>query len=224
MESIRRPFRIRMTTALNETGRLKAVLMKHARDAFVSQDVINAQWRDLNFTAPPDFARAVAEYEAFIEIIQGSGTEISFLPRNDGVNLDSIYTRDASVISARGVVGCSMGKPQRRGEPAVQEDELRRRNWPFAGRVAGPGLLEGGDLIWLDSATLAVGEGRRTNGAGILELKAILADSIATLHVVPLPDWRGPQDVMHLMSLVSPVDVDLAVVYSRLLPPAFLTT
>src|SRR4051812_13021810 len=221
MESIERLCRISMTTALNETGRLTAVLMKHARDAFVSQHVIDAQWRQLNFTAPPDFARAIAEYDAFIEIIKSAGAEISFLPRNDGLNLDSIYTRDASVISARGVVACSMGKPERRGEPAVQEAEVGSRSWPIAGRIASPGLLEGGDLIWLDAATLAVGEGRRTNAAGILQLKAILADSVDTLHVVPLPDWRGAQDVMHLMSLVSPVDVDLAVVYPRLMPPTF---
>jgi N-dimethylarginine dimethylaminohydrolase len=216
-----------MASTLNETGRLKAVLMKHARDAFISQEAIDTQWRALNFTAPPDFARAVDEYDAFVEILVRSGAEISFLPRDDRLTLDSIYTRDASVICAAGVIACSMGKPQRRAEPAVQERELRNLSWPIAGRVGGSGLLEGGDLIWLDSRTLAVGQGLRTNAEGIRQLTAVLADSaraadpIAQLHVVPLPDWRGPQDVMHLMSLVSPVDVDLAVVHSKLLPPAF---
>ncbi len=213
-------FRSWMGNALNETGRLKAVLMKHARDAFVSQSVIDSQWQGLNFTAPPDFARAVEEYDAFVEIVRTSGAEISFLPRDDRLNLDSIYTRDASVICAAGAVPCSMGKAQRRGEPGVQEQELRKAGWPIAGRISAPALLEGGDLIWLDSRTLAVGQGLRTNAEGIRRLKALLPDSIE-LHVVPLPDWRGPQDVMHLMSLVSPVDVDLAVVYPKLLPSAF---
>lgn len=212
-----------MTPLLNETGRLTAVLVKHARDAFVSQRVIDAQWQGLNFTAPPDFARAIDEYDAFLEIIASAGAEMSFLPRNDRLNLDSIYTRDASAICAEGVVLCSMGKPQRRSEPAVQEQELRRMGWPIAGRLIEPGLLEGGDLIWLDSHTLAVGQGLRTNNEGIRQLKATLADSGSAVHVVPLPDWRGPQDVMHLMSLVSPVDVDLAVVYATLLPAAFST-
>ena len=211
-----------MAPTLNETGRLTAVLMKHAREAFVSQAVIDAQWRALNFTAPPDFARALDEYDAFAGIIAGGGAKISFLlPRHECLNLDSIYTRDASVICAAGAIACSMGKPLRRGEPAVQEQELRSLGWPVAGRVAAPGLLEGGDLIWLDSRTLAVGQGLRTNAEGIRQLRALLGDSIDQLHVVPLPDWRGPQDVMHLMSLVSPVDSDLAVVYSKLLPRAF---
>jgi len=210
-----------MAQALNETGRLTAVLMKHARDAFISQETIDAQWQALNFTAPPDFSRAVDEFDAFSDVITRSGARISFLPREDRLNLDSIYTRDASVISAGGVISCSMGKPQRRGEPAVQEQELLGMSWPIAGRIESPGLLEGGDLIWLDSRTVAVGQGLRTNAEGIRQLKALLGESIDELHVVPLPDWRGPQDVMHLMSLVSPVDVDLAVVYTKLLPPAF---
>jgi N-dimethylarginine dimethylaminohydrolase len=209
---------------LDETSRLKAVLMKHARDAFVSQQAIDAQWEGLNFTAPPDFARAVDEYDAFLEIITRGGADVTLLPRNDRLTLDSVYARDASVVSARGVVACSMGKPQRRAEPAVQEQELRRLAWPVARRIDAPGMLEGGDLIWLDAQTVAVGLGRRTNADGIRQLTALLAgspDSNVDVHVVPLPDWRGPQDVLHLMSLVSPVDVDLAVVYSKLLPREF---
>ena len=41
---------------------------------------------------------------------------------------------------------------------------------------------------------------------------------------MPLPHWRGAGDVLHLMSLISPVDRDLAVVYSPLLPVPFRET
>ena len=209
-----------MNHALNETSRLRAVVVKHAREAFVSQDVIDAQWRSLNFTAPPDFARAAAESDAFLEIIAGTGAEVCRLPGNDRLTLDSIYTRDASIVCAQGSVVCSMGKPERINEPSVMEQELRRMSRSVAGRIAPPGLLEGGDLIWLDPHTLAVGQGYRTNAEGIRQLQALLDDSVELL-VVPLPHWRGPGDVMHLMSLVSPVDANLAVVYSRLMPVPF---
>src|SRR3982750_4008747 len=98
---------------LDETSRLKAVLMKHARDAFVSQDVIDAQWQALNFTAPPDFARAVDQYDEFLQLLRSSGCEITLLPKADDVGLDSIYVRDASVICDRGIILCHMGKAQR---------------------------------------------------------------------------------------------------------------
>jgi arginine deiminase len=210
-----------MQQALNETAPLTVVLVKHARDAFVSQDVIDAQWQALNFTAPPDFSRALAEYDRFLELLTSTGAEIHHLPPDDRLTLDSIYTRDASVIWSGGSISCSMGKTQRAGEPMAQEQALRRLHQPIGGRITSPGLLEGGDLIWLDRTTVAVGQGLRTNEEGIRQLKALLGDAVEHVLVVPLPDWRGPQDVMHLMSLVSPVADDLAVVYSRLLPGAF---
>ena len=105
-----------------------AVLVKHARDAFVSDAVIASQWKPLNFSAPPDFSRALAEYDRFLEIVAGSGCEIVRLPQGSGLTLDSIYTRDASVVSADGVILASMGKSARAaGARGAGAEELRRR-------------------------------------------------------------------------------------------------
>ncbi len=207
-----------MSDVLSEHGQLTRVLVKHARDAFVSDDLISTQWKSLNFSAPPDFARAVVEYDAFLEILASCGAEIVFLPQDSSVTLDSIYTRDASIPSARGPILASMGKKLRAAEPAVQELELRRRGWSVAGSIHPPGQLEGGDVVWLTSTMLAVGLGARTNPIGIRQLRVLLSDSFEDVIVVPLPDYRGQHDVMHLMSLMSPVDRDLAVVYLKLLP------
>ena len=213
-----------MTAPLSEHGQLAAVLMKHPRHAFVNDAAIAAQWRNLNFSAPPDLTRAIDEYERFLEIVAGNGCEIVFLPASEETTLDSIYARDASVESPLGMILASMGKRSRASEPHAQAGQLGRGGWPLAGAVAPPGCLEGGDLIWLDQKTVAVGQGARTNLEGIRQLKSLLNGAIDELIVVPLPDDPGPHDVMHLMSLVSPVDRDLAVVYSRLLPDDFKHT
>ena len=183
-------------------------------------ETIAAEWRDLNFTAAPDFARAVDQSDAFIAQLRRLGADVHRLPPADGVGLDSIYVRDAAVVSDRGVILCRMGKAQRSGEPAAQEAPLRALGYEIAGRIQPPGCLEGGDVAWLDAHTLAVGRGYRTNDAGIAQLRALLGDSVDVI-VVPLPHWRGPGDVFHLMSIVSPVDRDLAVVYSPLMPVPF---
>jgi N-dimethylarginine dimethylaminohydrolase len=210
-----------MTPSLNEFGRLTRVLMKHARDAFVSPKMIAAQWKQLNFSAPPDFERAIAEYDAFLQIIHGTGADVVFLPRDDEVTLDAIYTRDAAVEAPGGLILGNMGKRSRAGEPEVQRRTLADHGASIGGSIADPGRLEGGDLVWLDARTAAVGEGTRTNAEGIRQLKALLEGGIDELLVVPLPDYPGLHDVMHLMSLISPVDRDLAVVYPRLLPDPF---
>ena len=206
---------------LTEVGRLTRVLVKHPHDAFVSDDAIAAQWRPLAFTAPPVLAHAIEEYEAFLGILRAAGAQIDFLPADERTGLDSIYARDASIVCPRGVILCRMGKRLRAGEPAAQRAALRKLAMPIVGEITEPGYLEGGDVLWLDEGTIAVGRGYRTNGEGILQLRALLGDSINELIVVPLPHWRGSDGVLHLMSLVSPVDRDLAVVYSPLLPVPF---
>ena len=208
---------------MNEVGRLTHVVLKHPLDAFVDAESIATQWQQLNFAALPDLDQAIAEYERLVAAIRSVGADVSFLPRAPHTTLDSLYVRDASIISPRGMILCRMGKRLREHEPAAQRAafESMRPPIPVIGEITSPGRLEGGDVIWLDERTIVVGRGYRTNDAGIDQLRAILADSIDEVVVVPLPHWRGESDVMHLMSLISPVDRDLAVVYSRLLPVPF---
>ena len=207
-------------SALNEYGPLQSVLVKHVRDAFIDDATIAAQWKRLNYTSKPDFARAIDEHERFVDVLRATGAAVHLLPRDAQTTLDSIYVRDASIVSASGSILCTMGKEARSSEPSAQEPALSAAGMSIAGRITAPGRLEGGDLIWLDPRTIAVGRGYRTNAEGIRQLRALVGADVEVVEV-PLPHWRGQSDVMHLMSLISPVDRDLAVVYSRLLPVPF---
>src|SRR5688572_21530252 len=209
-----------MRVALSEVDRLIRVAVKHPRDAFVDAAMIGRQWQDLRFSAPPDLDRASREHDRFVEALLAAGAMVHSLPRDEDTTLDSIYVRDASIVCAKGLILCRMGKPQRAGEPAAQERALHGGHLPVCGRIARPGSAEGGDVLWLDARTFVVGRGYRTNADGIRQLRAILGGGVEVVEV-PLPHWRGQQDVMHLMSLISPVDHDLAVVYSPLLPVPF---
>jgi N-dimethylarginine dimethylaminohydrolase len=208
--------------ALNEFGRLTRVVVKHARDAFLSPQVIADQWERLRFLAPPDLRRAIHEYDALVDLLRASGAAVEMLPPDTETTLDSIYARDASIASPGGMILCRMGKAARETEPAAHERAFVAFSRPLgvAGRIVPPGRLEGGDVIWLDEQTLAVGHGYRTNADGIRQLRTLLGPGVSVVEV-PLPHWRGTGDVMHLMSLISPVDADLAVVYSRLMPVPF---
>jgi N-dimethylarginine dimethylaminohydrolase len=209
------------TSTLAEFGRLTRVLLKHPREAFRSDEAIAAEWKALSFGAGPSFASAVEEYDAFVEILRTAGVQVDHLPAAEQTNLDSIYVRDASIVCSRGVILCRMGKRLRAAEPNAQKTAYRSLGIPIVGEITEPACLEGGDVVWLDDQTIAVGRGYRTDDEGILQLRALLGDSIDELIAVSLPHWRGPGDVLHLMSLISPIDRDLAVVYSPLLPVDF---
>jgi N-dimethylarginine dimethylaminohydrolase len=209
------------STTLSEVGPITQMVVKHARDAFGSDARIAAEWLALNFAGAPYLVPAIEQYDRFLEALRLSGAEILQLPPAAGVGLDSIYVRDASIVCDRGVILCHMGKPARRGEPFAQAEAFRGWGIAVVGAIRAPGQIEGGDVVWLDGRTIAVGRGYRTNDEGIGQLRALLADSIDELIVVPLPHYRGPTDVFHLMSIISPVDRDLAVVYSPLMPVPF---
>jgi len=209
------------TPVLSEVDRLSRVAVKHPRDAFIDQQTIARQWQELQFIAAPDLDRASRECDRFIEALSVVA-EVHLLPRDETTTLDSIYVRDASIVCDRGLILCRMGKSQRVEEPAAQERAVSAGHMPvtIAGRIEPPGRLEGGDVIWLDARTVVVGRGYRTNADGIRQLRAILGSRVEVVEV-PLPHWHGPNDVMHLMSLISPIDHGIAVVYSRLLPMPF---
>lgn len=198
---------------------LRHVAVTHARDAFVDQATVDAQWTGLGFTGRPDFARAVEQHDRFISILREAGATVHLMPPSPGTTLDAIYARDASLACPGGVVLCSMGKATRVAEPASQAQAFRAVTpvVSILGRVESPGRIEGGDVVWLNPRTLAVGIGYRTNIEGAGQLRRLLGNTVDELIEVPLPHWRGPNDVLHLMSLLSPVDRDLAVVYSPLM-------
>ncbi len=205
----------------SEVARLGRVLVKRPQEAFIDGARIEAEWRSLRFTGPPDLDRSVAEHEKFAGILRRFGAELLTLPRDAGTGLDSIYPRDAAVVCDRGVVLGSMGKAERRGEPDALGRFLKEHGLPILGRIGGEGRLEGGDVVWLDATTLLVGEGYRTNAEGIRQLTMLLGDSVDEVVSVPLPHWTGPDGVLHLMSILSPIDRDLALVHSRLMSVPF---
>lgn len=205
----------------SETGKIQSILLKHPKDAFLSQGNIEQQWRQLNYTACPGYKKALLEYEQFLGLLQATVTDFHFLPESDNTGLDSIYLHDPVVITRKGAILCNMGKKERENEPAAVGKYFSETGISILGKITGDGRLEGGDIVWIDEKTVAVGRGYRTNEKGIRQFKELICDLVDDFIVVPLPHWNGPDDVLHLMSMISPIDKDLAVVYSRLMPVSF---
>lgn len=200
---------------------IKRMLLKHPRDAFVSAANIAAQWEDLNYIGAPDLAKALEEYEFLVSLLAETIPELIFLPPHPQAGLDSVYVHDPVIVTDRGAILCSMGKEQRQGEPSAIGEYLPQIGVPILGRISGAGTLEGGDVVWIDDRTLAVGRGYRTDAEGIRQFRDLTAEFVDEVVPVPLPHWNGPADVLHLMSFLSPIDHDLSLVCSRLMPVPF---
>ena len=209
------------TTHHSEYLKLQSIYLKSVKDAFVSDIHLSEQWRDLNYLSRPDFDQALEEYNNFESIIKNNGVEFHYFGLDSEVTIDSMYCRDASIATNFGMILCNMGKSGRVHEPAAQRRAFESRQISVLGEISAPGTLEGGDVAWLDEKTLAVGHTYRTNEEGIRQLKALLEPKGIEMIVVELPHYKGPSDVFHLMSILSPVDKNLAVIYSSLMPIKF---
>ena len=200
---------------------IKKILLKHPKSAFINQKTINEQYLKLNYFEAPNFNKAILDYENFVSLLKSFDIELHYLPEDKSTSLDSIYTHDPCVISNNGVIICNMGKKSRLPELDAIEKFFNSIQIPILGKIKTPGILEGGDVVWIDNKTIAVGEGYRTNREGIEQLKHLLSDQVQDVISVPIPHWNGPQDCLHLMSNLSPIDHNLYLVYSRLLPVSF---
>lgn len=202
--------------AFNNWGPLKKVAVRRPQEAFVSDVKIDAEWKDLNFHSRPDLGNARDEFEQVDRLLKSTGADVIHLPGGEGLTLDSLYTHDALVVTPRGLVRPRMGKPQRRNEAAINGAALEKLGLPIAGDITGDGKLEGGDLVWLDRHTLLAGVGYRTNVEGCRQLQKLCGDDVEVLWF-DMPHYKGRTDVFHLMSTLSPLDKDLAVVYLPLM-------
>ena len=209
------------TTHHSEYLKLKEVYIKPVENAFVSEKNIDSWWEKLNFLSKPNLEEAIVEYKNFEAALINSGSDISRFPMHSLVNMDSVYCRDASIATDFGMIICNMGKEGRMNEPDVQKQFYLENNVPILGEISGLGTVEGGDVAWLDENTLAVGHTYRTNEEGIAQLKRLLEPKGIHVLVVELPHYKGKDDVFHLMSILSPVDKNLTVVYSPLMPIKF---
>lgn len=197
---------------------LRTVVVKRPEEAFRSLSTSPGEWQDLAWLRPPNPEVASREHAHLVSLLHAAGARALFLPEDSRTGIDSLYAHDPVLITDAGAVILQTGKIARRGEGPAFADALKGWGVPILGSVGGDATAEAGDMIWLDSRTLIVGRGFRTNRKGIESLTAILGPLGVSVIGIPLPYWNGPEDVLHLMSFISLLDSDLAVVYRRLLP------
>jgi N-dimethylarginine dimethylaminohydrolase len=161
------------------------------------------RWKELGYFHPPDAGVAESQHQRLVEALEGAGSEVISLTDGNGLSLDAVYAHDASFMTDYGPILMRMGKPGRVGEPAQHEALYRNLDVPILGKIEPPGTAEGGDIVWLDSTTLLVGQGYRTNEAGIEQIRGLLTPKGVEVVVAPLPYGPGPDACLHLMSLVS---------------------
>ncbi len=193
-------------------GALERVMVCSPRTAGWSQPDRTAHWQELGFQHAPDFEQAQAQHESLCRELKSAGAEILEMPGASDLSLDAVYAHDASLPTNYGLIVMRPGKPNRVAESPRHSSFCETLDVPTLGTVTSPGTTEAGDILWLDSKTLLIGHGYRTNAAGIQQIRALLAPKSIEVLSAPLPYGPGPSACLHLMSLISLLDDHTALV------------
>ena len=195
---------------------LRTVLVKRPDQAFGAADP--QVW---HYTSRPDLAVAQQEHDALVELLREGGAEVIYHDEYLPDYADAIYAFDPSLVTDSGAIILSMGKDKRRGEEAAMARTYEKMDIPILYTLHGEARAEGGDLLWIDHDTLAVGLGFRTNAEGLRQLREALTGIGVTVLPVELPYYTGPEACLHLLSMISIIDYHTAVVYPPLMSVPF---
>lgn len=193
-------------------GRLQRVLVCSPRSAGWAASEASAHCTELGFLHAPDFDAAQAQHDELCRQLQSAGVEVMHLPASPGLSLDAVYTHDPSLATDYGVIAMNPGKPNRVVEAAHHHKFFRSLGISILGEINAPGAAEAGDMLWLGAETLLIGQGYRTTAAGIAQMRALLAPKGVDVISAPLPYGPGPSACLHLMSLISLLDEQTALV------------
>jgi N-dimethylarginine dimethylaminohydrolase len=188
------------------TGELLRVMVCPPGSAGWSDARKAGAWRELGFQHSPDFVTAQRQHEVLCDLLREAGAEVVSLPAAESLTLDAVYAHDASLATDYGLVLMNPGKKNRIAEAPAHANFCGELGIPVLGEIVLPGTSESGDIVWLDSRTLLIGEGYRTNRAGIEQMRALLSPRKVQVLSAPLPYGPGPSACLHLMSLMSMLD------------------
>jgi N-dimethylarginine dimethylaminohydrolase len=198
-------------SANSMVGPLRRVLVCSPRSAGWDTPGQSSEWQKLGFLRRPDFGMAQAQHHELCRQLQEVAEVVQLPPASD-LSLDAVYAHDPSLPTDFGVIIMNPGKANRRAEARRQAELYRKLGTRVLGEIRDPGSTEAGDIVWLDSRTLLVGSGYRTNPAGIAQLCSLLVPKGVVVHTAPLPYGPGPSACLHLMSLISLLDDHTALV------------
>ena len=193
-------------------GTLQRVLVCSPRAAGWDKPAQSDRWRELGFLHPPVFTTAQSQHDELCRQLESAAAEVFHLPPASDLTLDAVYTHDPSLATDHGLIGLNPGKANRIPEARRHIEFCGSLSVPLAGQVRPPGKTEAGDMVWLDSATLLIGQGYRTNAEGIAQMRALLQPHGVQVISAPLPYGSGPSACLHLMSLMSLLDERTALV------------
>jgi arginine deiminase len=167
----------------------------------------------------PDPLRVREQHRALEAAYREAGVEVHLVapPDDTAVPPNLMFAADLFFMTPEGAILARPASAARAGEERWVQRRLAHLGVPILRAVGGDGTFEGADAMWLDPATVLLGQGLRTNQSGADQVAGVL-EALG----VQVVRTELPRGTMHLMGQLRIVDRDLALYWKGLLDQAAL--
>jgi arginine deiminase len=171
---------------------------------------VSADPQSVQFEEPVDYDLARTQHDAIAQAYRDVGVSVHYLAPKDQVPPNQMFMADLMFMTPEGMILARPASDVRAGEERQAARKLAELGIPIVRSISGIGTFEGADALWLDSTTVILGHGLRTNTVGVTQITNVLAEMDVSVIPVDLPFGT-----MHLMGMLRIADRDLATVYPR---------
>lgn len=195
----------------SEWAPLKAVLMH--RPGPEIESITNAD--DALMLDIPDVTVARGQHDGLVEAYRDAGIKVLYVRPSDVPPPNLMFVADLFFMTPEGVILARPASTVRAGEERFVARRLAELGIPILRCVRGRGVFEGADASWVDSNTVIIGTGLRTNSEGAAQVISLLREMDVEVVRVSLP-----QGAMHLMGILRFADRDLVISWRARTPQA----
>ncbi|MEM6354506.1 MAG: arginine deiminase family protein [Pseudomonadota bacterium] len=167
--------------------------------------------------APVDLALAVEEHAGLAALYRAEGVAVIEVPGST-THPNQMFAADLFAMTPEGAILARPASEVRAGEEVAVAAALAAARVPILATLMGRATFEGADMMWLDSGTVVLGRGLRTNDEAIGQIARVLQGLGVEIVAVDMP-WG----VMHLMGMLRILAPDLAIAWPRRVPHGAVT-
>ena len=194
----------------SEVADLKAVLLRRP-----GKEVENFNAEEVRFTdSPLDVELLRKQHDDLAELYRTHGAKVYYVKNQRSDRPNAVYCRDLIFMTPEGAIISRPGMAMRRGEEKFVVEALANIGVPIIKTVAGDGIFEGANAMWIDRKTVILSTSSRTNRSGYDQVEMELK-RMGVTNVIPM---QIPYSNIHIDGIMNMISEDMAMIYAPQTP------
>ena len=193
----------------SEVDTLKAVLLRRP-----GKEIENFNAKEVRFSDEPiDVELMRKQHDEVAQIYRDFGAKVYYVENQREDRPNAVFCRDLMFMTPEGAIITRPAMAARRGEERYIAEALARIGVPVLRTIAGDGMFEGANAMWVDRKTCVLSTGVRCNKSGFEQVKYELERmGVDVYHM------QQPYSTIHIDGLLNPASNDVMLMHASQVP------